>query len=150
MTTTEPPATADSSRDVSSSLDAALSRIGDRWSLHIVAALLDGPLRFKDLSSAIRGIAPNILTERLRRLDRSGVVASAPYSSRPVRLEYRLTEDGHELGGVVRMLAGWGASAGSAEGPRHAACGTSLEARWFCPTCARVVDAAEGSDLVHL
>jgi DNA-binding HxlR family transcriptional regulator len=137
-------------RDVGTSLDAALARIGDRWSLLVVAALLDGPLRFKDLSRAVGTIAPNILADRLRRLGRSGVVASVPYSTRPVRLEYRLTEDGQELGSVLRMLAGWGGSASVAEGPRHAACGTDLEARWFCPTCARVIEAAEGSDLVHL
>jgi DNA-binding HxlR family transcriptional regulator len=136
-------------RDVGSSLDAALSRIGDRWSLLVVAALLDGPLRFKDLSRTVDGIAPNILTDRLRRLGRSGVVASAPYSARPVRVEYRLTEDGQELGSVLRMLAGWGGSASTTEAPRHTACGTALEARWYCPTCARLVEAADGSDLVH-
>jgi DNA-binding HxlR family transcriptional regulator len=135
---------------VGSSLDAALARIGDRWSLLVVAALLDGPLRFKDLSSAVTGIAPNILTERLRRLGRSGVIAAVPYSARPVRVEYRLTEDGQELGSVLRMLAGWGGSATAGDGPRHAACGTTLEARWFCPTCARSVEAADGSDLVRL
>ena len=137
-------------RDVRSSLDAALSRIGDRWSLLVIAALLDGPLRFKDLSRTVDGIAPNILTDRLRRLERSGVVASVPYSARPVRVEYRLTEDGQELGSVLRMLAGWGGSMSAAEGPRHAACGTALEARWFCPTCARTVEAVDGTDLTHL
>jgi DNA-binding HxlR family transcriptional regulator len=148
---TSPPGPAASTApDVGSSLDAALSRIGDRWSLLVVAALLDGPLRFKELSRVVHPIAPNILTDRLRRLARSGVIASAPYSARPVRLEYRLTEDGAELGDVLRMLAGWGGSATAAEGPRHAACGTALAARWFCPTCARIVDATEGSDLVRL
>jgi DNA-binding HxlR family transcriptional regulator len=135
---------------VGSSLDAALERIGDRWSLLVVAALLEGPLRFKDLSRAVEGIAPNILIDRLRRLGRSGVIASVPYSARPVRVEYRLTEDGQELGSVLRMLAGWGGTAVGSEGPRHAACGTVVEARWFCPTCARAVEDADGSDLVRL
>ena len=135
---------------VGSSLDAALERIGDRWSLLVVAALLEGPLRFKDLSRAVEGIAPNILIDRLRRLGRSGVIASVPYSARPVRVEYRLTEDGQELGSVLRMLAGWGGASIGSEGPRHAACGTVVEARWFCPTCARAVEDADGSDLVRL
>ena len=120
MTTTATPSTspcAPGDRDVRSSLDAALSRIGDRWSLLVIAALLDGPLRFKDLSRTVDGIAPNILTDRLRRLGRSGVIASVPYSARPVRVEYRLTEDGQELGSVLRMLAGWGGADVRGRGP---------------------------------
>ena len=143
------PATRDGG-GVGSGLDAALSRIGDRWSLLVVAALLEGPLRFKDLSRAVDGIAPNILTDRLRRLERAGVLVSAPYSSRPVRMEYRLTEEGQGLGSVLRMLAGWSAPTAVSDGLRHAACGTFVEARWFCPTCARTIEEGEGSDLVRL
>ena len=64
-----------------SPLDAALSRVGDRWSFLVVEALLDGPRRFNDLGSAIPGIAPNILTDRLRRLEREGVVVGRGWSS---------------------------------------------------------------------
>ncbi len=133
-------------------LDAALSRIGDRWSLLIVEALLEGPRRFGELSGAVVAIAPNILTDRLRRLEREGVVLSEPYSHRPLRMEYRLSADGQELAGVLRLLAAWGGAGpeGSAPGPdglRHGPCGTSLEARWYCPTCARSVLDEEGSDL---
>ena len=49
------------------------SRVGDRWSFLVVEALLDGPRRFNDLAAAVPGIAPNILTDRLRRLEREGV-----------------------------------------------------------------------------
>src|SRR5215213_8674469 len=49
-----------------SPLDAALGRVGDRWSFLLVEALLEGPRRFNDLGAAIPGIAPNILTDRLR------------------------------------------------------------------------------------
>ena len=133
-----------------SSLASALSRVGDRWSLLVVAALLDGPLRFKDLGSSVEGIAPNILADRLRRLSQAGVVASEPYSRRPLRLEYRLTEEGQELAGFLRLLAGWGGPGMGQEGLHHAVCGTSVEARWFCPTCSRFISEDEGSDLVHL
>ncbi|MGH2488028.1 MAG: winged helix-turn-helix transcriptional regulator, partial [Candidatus Limnocylindria bacterium] len=50
-------------------LAAALDRVGDRWSLLLIEALLEGPRRFTELSSTLDGIAPNTLTDRLRRLE---------------------------------------------------------------------------------
>jgi DNA-binding HxlR family transcriptional regulator len=124
-----------------SALDAALGRVGDRWSFLVVEALLDGPRRFNELIGTLPGIAPNILTDRLRRLEREGVLIGRRYSERPARLAYSLTEDGHELAGVLRLLAAWGAgSTAGAEGLRHLSCGSLLEARWYCPTCARTID----------
>jgi DNA-binding HxlR family transcriptional regulator len=135
-------------------LAAALARMGDRWSFLVVEALLDGPRRFGELEAALPGIAPNILTDRLRRLERAGIVVTRRYADRPARLAYGLSQDGQELAGVLRLLAAWGSRAGSAdaggtggEGLRHLACGSLLEARWYCPTCARVVDDEEGSGL---
>ena len=84
------------------------------------------------------GIAPNILSDRLRRLERSGIVVATPYSRKPVRMEYALTADGRELAGALRLLADWGSRRGGTGEPlRHDACGTPLEARWHCPTCDR-------------
>jgi DNA-binding HxlR family transcriptional regulator len=58
------------------------------------------------------------------------------------------TAAGRELAGAVRLLAQWGAErSGDADGPRHLACGTPVEARWYCPTCARMVDDDESGDL---
>ena len=133
-------------RPTGSGLDAALERVGDRWSLLIIEALLDGPRRFNDLATAVAGIAPNILTDRLRRLERDGVLVGQRYSQRPVRLAYELTADGRELAGVLRLLAAWGSGAES-EGLRHTACGTALEARWYCPTCAEAIRDDDASSL---
>ncbi len=136
-----------------SGLDAALERVGDRWSLLIVEALLDGSARFNDLGAAVAGIAPNILTDRLRKLERAGVVVTRRYSERPVRLSYALSEDGQELAGVLRLLAAWGATGAGrgpgdgADGLRHVSCGSLLEARWYCPTCAQPVAEDEASNL---
>src|SRR3954451_4748822 len=106
-----------------SSLAAALDRVGDRWSLLIVEALLGGPQRFNDLAAAIPGIAPNILTDRLRRLERGRILIAEPYSQRPPRFAYRLTADGQELAGVLRLLATWGSAGESLDALRHAPCG---------------------------
>lgn len=129
-------------------LAAALERVGDRWSLLLIEALLDGPRRFGELSDSISGIAPNILSERLKRLEGERIVRSTPYSDRPPRFSYALTDEGQELAGVLRLLADWG-SRGSAhaEPMRHSACGTPVEARLWCPTCARSLDEPEADGL---
>ena len=128
-----------------SPLGAALARVGDRWTLLVVQALLAGPRRFNELLEDIPGIAPNILSERLKRLERDALLVSRPYIERPPRAAYQLTAEGMELAGALRLLAQWGARhAANAEAPVHPACGTPLEARWYCPTCDRLVnDEAE-------
>ena len=136
-------------------LALALDRIGDRWSPRIVEALLVGPLRYGDLQAAVAGIAPNILAIRLRRLEADGLLASTAYAERPPRFEYRLTSEGRALAGALRLLADWGArhgggATGDHDSLRHDACGTALEARWFCPTCGEVVDAGQVTETRRL
>ena len=125
----------------SSPLAEALTRVGDRWILLVVEALLPGPRRFNDLLSQIPGIAANILSDRLKRLERDGLLVARPYSQRPPRAAYQLTAEGAELAGALRLLAHWGTGhADPASAPRHPACGTPIEARWYCPTCDQLVD----------
>jgi len=130
-----------------SPLEAALERVGDRWSLLVVEALLDGPRRFGQLRDTLPAIAPNILTDRLRRLVRDGIVVSRPYQDRPPRVEYELTADGHDLAGALRLLADWGARRATATDPLcHETCGTPLEARWYCPTCTTAVHTRDATE----
>jgi len=130
-----------------SPLAEAAARVGDRWSLLLVESLLDGPLRFADIAERI-GIASNILSQRLKRLEQDAVIVAHPYSERPPRFEYELTASGRELAGALRLLADWGARHAEGSEPlQHASCGTPLEARWYCPTCARAVDDDEATDV---
>ena len=125
--------------------------MGDRWTLLLVDALLAGPRRFGELLEALDGLAPNILSKRLKTLEADGLVTSAPYSRRPYRVAYSLTASGAELAGALRLLAQWGATRGaSGAGVPHDTCGTELEARWWCPTCARTVDDGEAPELDYL
>ncbi|HET9059751.1 MAG TPA: helix-turn-helix domain-containing protein [Acidimicrobiales bacterium] len=127
-------------------LDNALDRIGDRWSLLVVEALLDGPKRFSDLQQSVPGVAANILTARLRRLERDRLVIALQYSDKPVRYEYQVTPEGAGLAGALRLLAHWGNHAGGAapdDVPVHSVCATPLEVRWYCPTCQRATDGAD-------
>ncbi len=122
--------------------------MGDRWTLLLIAALLDGPRRFGDLQHEVVGIAPNVLSQRLRHLERETLVFARPYSERPPRFVYELSATGRELAGALRLLSGWGArhAEGSAV-PRHGVCGSPLEVRWWCPTCERPVEDEEGEEL---
>jgi DNA-binding HxlR family transcriptional regulator len=135
----------------SSPLAEALIRVGDRWTLLIVQALLAGPRRFNELLEEIPGIAPNILSERLKRLERDALLVSRPYIERPPRAAYELTAEGMELAGALRLLAHWGARhAVAVEAPRHATCGTPFEARWYCPTCDHLVEDESELDMQFL
>jgi DNA-binding HxlR family transcriptional regulator len=131
-----------------SALADALAAVGDRWTLLVVAALLEGPRRFGDLQEEVHGIAPNVLSQRLRQLERSALVVARPYSERPPRFVYELSAAGRELAGALRLLAGWGArNAEGATAPRHTVCATPIEARWWCPTCERIVSDDEDDEL---
>lgn len=130
-------------------LAAAAERIGDRWTLRLVHALLAGPQRFSDLEERVEGIAPNVLSQRLKQLEADGVVLARPYSQRPQRFAYELTATGYELAGALRLLAAWGAGRAGTEAVRHDACGTPAEPRWWCPTCDRPVDD-DAAGLHHL
>ena len=133
-----------SERPTASALEAALDRVGDRWSLLVVEALLDGSRRFGELQEGLPGIAPNILTDRLRRLEREGILVARPYQDRPPRMAYSLTSDGRDLASALRLLADWGSRSGGPSEPlRHELCGTPLEARWYCPTCSLSVSESE-------
>src|SRR5436305_2511523 len=91
------PTTAHDRSGASAALAAALDVIGDRWTLLVVNALMNGPRRFGELQDEVPDIAANILTQRLRRLERDALVVARPYSTRPLRMVYELTAAGAEL-----------------------------------------------------
>jgi DNA-binding HxlR family transcriptional regulator len=132
---------------VKTPLAEAVALVGDRWTLLIIEALLAGARRFNDLQDDVPGIAPNILSSRLQRLERDAIVVARPYTRRPLRMAYELTASGRELAGALVLLAHWGSGrSGEVETPRHSECGTPMEARWYCPTCARTVEGSPAEE----
>ena len=123
-------------------LAAALDRVGDRWALLLVEALLAGPRRYSDLQQDLPTIASNVLSERLRRLELAGVVTTQRYSAKPPRVEYGLTAAGRGLAAVIEALSRWGGEEGNS-GPVHDRCGTAMEVRHYCPTCDELVVPGE-------
>jgi DNA-binding HxlR family transcriptional regulator/putative sterol carrier protein len=90
-------------------LARALDIAGDRWTLLIVRELMPGPRRFTDLIDGLPGISRNLLTERLRALEREGIVARRELPPPAARQVYELTGDGRDLAGAMVPLIGWGA-----------------------------------------
>ena len=144
------PAAAPARTSAVEALDQALAAVGDRWTLLVVAALLDGPRRFGELQEAVPGIATNVLTQRLRALQEEGLVSAEPYSARPARYAYELSAAAAELAGALRLLADWaGRHRADVEPLRHSVCGTPLEAAWYCPACDVVEREADAGDELH-
>ncbi|KAB2350112.1 winged helix-turn-helix transcriptional regulator [Actinomadura rudentiformis] len=86
----------------------ALQLVGDRWALLVVRELLLGPKRFTDLRNGLPGAAPNVISQRLRELEASGVVRRRTLGPPAASKVYELTDWGLELEPVVIALGRWG------------------------------------------
>ncbi|WP_213815590.1 helix-turn-helix domain-containing protein [Glaciihabitans sp. dw_435] len=84
-----------------------LHRIGARWTVFVVNALAEGPMRFSDLRTRIQGITPKVLTETLRSMEADGLLTRTAYAENPPRVEYDLTELGLSLLGPLRAVREW-------------------------------------------
>ena len=84
-----------------------LRRVGDKWSVLVVATLGKGSLRFSDLRRSIEAISQRMLTLTLRGLERDGLVKRTVFATVPPRVDYALTPLGHTLLKPVRALASW-------------------------------------------
>ncbi len=103
----------------------ALDVVGERWALHIVRELLLGPQRFSDLRGALPSASSNVITDRLRELERHGVVRRGKMAPPAGSWVYELTEWGREIEPVLLALGGWGLRV-DAPGPPTTLSGTSV------------------------
>lgn len=84
-----------------------LDRVGDKWSLYIIASLYEGPKRFSAIKREVNGISQRMLTLTVRSLERDGLLTRTVYPSVPPRVEYELTPLGHSLRDPIVRLIGW-------------------------------------------
>jgi DNA-binding HxlR family transcriptional regulator len=97
----------------------ALDRVGERWALMIVREMMLGPKRFTDIRAGLPGLSPDVLAQRLRELEETGVVQRRKLPPPAASQVYELTEWGRELEPVLIALGRWGARA---PGPPADAC----------------------------
>lgn len=146
---------------MSCSVAASLEEVGDWWTLLIIRDALLGLRRFEDFQGSL-GIARNILSNRLERLVRSGILERRAYQDHPPRREYRLTEKGRDLLPVIVTLMQWGDRWLWPPGQHpfrliHEDCGQETQARLVCQECGGALTArnttrmpAPGLDLSRL
>jgi DNA-binding HxlR family transcriptional regulator len=84
-----------------------LDRIGDKWTVLVVLLLRDGPLRFTELRDGIGRVAPKVLTQTLRRMERDGLITREVFAEIPPRVVYTLTPIGASLTGPISVLSDW-------------------------------------------
>ena len=84
-----------------------LDRIGDKWTVLVVLLLSDGPMRFTELRTHLGSVAPKVLTQTLRRIERDGLITREIFAEVPPRVEYTLTELGRSLTEPIAVIADW-------------------------------------------
>lgn len=84
-----------------------LDRLGDKWTVLVVGLLEGGPRRFTQIRDGIGGVAPKVLTQTLRTMERDGLVTRTVHAQVPPRVDYELTDVGHSLAGPLEVLRDW-------------------------------------------
>lgn len=85
----------------------AIELIGKRWTGAIVCALTERPMRYAELGKAVPGLSDRLLSQRLRELEKEGLVQRQVEAGTPVRVIYSLTEAGQQLDPVLSELKSW-------------------------------------------
>lgn len=129
------------------SIARSVAVIGDRWTLMILRDCFLGVRRFEEFERRL-GISRSIVADRLKRLAEEGVLRREPYSERPARHEYRLTDKGLALHPVIMAIVHWGdVFYAGPEGPpllhRHKACGCDFAPVTTCSACGEPVGARD-------
>src|SRR6059058_3172993 len=85
----------------------AVELVGRRWTGAILRVLMDGPLRFSEIAQAIPELSDRLLSERMKELESRGIVERTVIAGPPLRVQYELSEMGHELKPALSELQSW-------------------------------------------
>ncbi len=123
-------------------LSMALEDVGDRWTLHIVYALLSGPKRYAYLKTFLAGAGSNVLGDRLRHLADAGIVGRSTGDRPGSETTYHLTERGLALAPVIQGLVRWGMASLTLTAPASGSVPDRevFDQSWTIPDPALVVD----------
>lgn len=94
-------------------VEMSLAALAGRWTTLVVRELLGGRRSYGELAGALPALSDKVLSERLRHLERHGVLTRETRAGWPTRVFYELTDDGHRLGPVLQALWDWGQSRSS-------------------------------------
>jgi DNA-binding HxlR family transcriptional regulator len=85
----------------------AVELVGRRWTGAILAVLMEGALRFSEIAQAVPELSDRLLSERMKELERRGMVERTVISGPPLRVEYELSQMGRELGPALAEIQRW-------------------------------------------
>ena len=132
-------------KDFVCSTAQALELVGEWWTLLIVRDAFFGVRRFDEFQRRL-GVSRSVLTNRLNRLVEEGILETRAYETRPLRVEYLLTQKGEDLFPVLVALQQWGDRWASAKPPvvlRHRGCGKLSRPYLVCSSCGERVAARD-------
>ena len=125
------------------SVAQCLEVVGEWWTLLILRDVFLGVTRFDEFQERL-GISRSVLGQRLASLIEHGVLTKVPYSERPPRYDYRLTEKGRDLWPVITTMRQWGDKHAAPVGPPleliHKPCGEITEGHLTCVACGHPMD----------
>jgi DNA-binding HxlR family transcriptional regulator len=130
------------------SIARSLELIGERWTLLVVREVFNGKRKFSEMQRSL-GVARNVLTSRLQRLVDEGILERRPYSEKPERYEYFLTEKGLDLWPVMLSLMFWGDKHEPLPGGppmrvvHKGECGGDIDDRRICTKCGKALTVRE-------
>src|SRR3954469_22065069 len=128
------------------SVAKALEIVGERWTVLILREIFFGRRRFDEMAQNL-GIARNVLTQRLQRLQEEDVVTKVAYQQRPERFEYRLTDKGLDLWPVMVTLMQFGVRYYAPDGRpivvTHKGCAGAMDAHRICTPCGAKLTAKQ-------
>ncbi|WP_085505358.1 winged helix-turn-helix transcriptional regulator [Thalassobacillus devorans] len=128
--------------DLPCNIAQTLNIIGDRWTLLIVHEIFIGNNTFSEIKRGLNGISSNLLSDRLKYLEESGLVASSLYSDHPPRYAYNLTDSGKDLEDVFNSIILWGRQHLDKCYKKiiHDKCNHEVDITYYCSYCNENVD----------
>ncbi|MCV2886373.1 helix-turn-helix transcriptional regulator [Aestuariibacter sp. AA17] len=89
------------------SIERAMRLIGGKWKGSILWHLREGPVRFNELTRMLRGVSKKVVDQRLKELEKTGMVKRTVICERPMKVSYELTDFGMSALGVLEQLRSW-------------------------------------------
>lgn len=119
-----------------------LNIIGDKWTLLILRQLMIGHDTYHEIQESLEGIPSNLLSKRLKCLEKDELITSGLYQNHPPRYRYVLTDSGMDLSDVFHSLIIWGEKNLQKCNKQlsHTECKHKIEHQYYCPHCNKIVD----------
>lgn len=131
--------------DLPCNIAQTLNLIGDKWTLLILHTIQSGKHTYKDLQEALVGIPTNLLSNRLKDLEKDGLLVCSLYQEHPPRYQYELSECGKELNDLYNVIAIWGEKNLSVceKKVTHKKCQHKVKVMYYCEHCDTYIDSNE-------